>query len=92
MLKSNSQLMAQTFDLGAIDQVNEQLSLLAQFKDSYIRVQDRVIGGEERTILIRPRMTCCLSCHFLKKCQLDSNSDIVSTSSTGGGHTSNMHT
>jgi hypothetical protein len=42
MMNSKAQLMAQTIDSGAIDHVKEQLLLLAQFKQSYIRVQDRV--------------------------------------------------
>ena len=44
MLQSKAQLMEQTIDLGTIDQVKEQLTLLSQFKDSYINVQNRING------------------------------------------------
>ena len=44
MLSSKVQLMAQTIDSGMIDQVKEQLTLLAQFKESYVNVQDRIHG------------------------------------------------
>jgi hypothetical protein len=46
MMNSKAQLMAQTIDSGAINQVKEQLSLLVQFKELFIRVQDRVTGGK----------------------------------------------
>ena len=36
----------EAIDSGAIDQVKERLLLLSQFKESYIRVQDRVTGGK----------------------------------------------
>ena len=44
MLQSKAQLMEQTIDSGKIDQVKEQLTLLSQFKDSYIKVQNRING------------------------------------------------
>jgi hypothetical protein len=47
MLSSKAKLMAQTVDSGTIDQVKEQLSLLSQFKDSYVKVQNRIHGQEE---------------------------------------------
>ncbi len=46
MIVSKAQLMAQTIDSGTIDQVKEQL-LLAQFKDLYVNVQNRVHGQGE---------------------------------------------
>ena len=39
MMSSKAQLMAQTIDSGTMDQVKEQLTLLTQFKDSYVSVQ-----------------------------------------------------
>ena len=47
MLASKAKLMAQTVDSGTIDQVKEQLSLLSQFKDSYVKVQNRIHGQGE---------------------------------------------
>jgi hypothetical protein len=47
MMVSKAQLMAQTIDSGTIDQVKEQLLLLAQFKDSSVNVQNRVCGQGE---------------------------------------------
>jgi hypothetical protein len=47
MLESKAQLMAQTINSGAIDQVKEQLALLSQFKDSFIKVQNRIDGKGE---------------------------------------------
>ncbi len=48
MLQSKAQLMSQTIDSGTIDQVKEQLSLLSQFKESFVKVQNRIDGnGEE---------------------------------------------
>ena len=46
MVSSKVQLMAQTIDSGTIDQVKEQLTLLAQFKDSYVSVQNRIHEGQ----------------------------------------------
>jgi hypothetical protein len=40
--------MAQSIDSGTIDQVKEQLSLLAQFKESFVNVRNGINGkGEE---------------------------------------------
>jgi hypothetical protein len=47
MIVTKAQLMAQTIDSGTIDQVKEQLSLPAQFKDSYVNVQNRLRGQGE---------------------------------------------
>jgi hypothetical protein len=47
MLASKAQLMAQTINSGTIDQVKEQLVLLSQFKDSYVKVQNRIHGQGE---------------------------------------------
>jgi len=67
-MNSKAVLMVQTIDSGAIDQVKEQLLLLAQFKESYICVQDHATGGRERMIMIRLMirlpMTCFRNCHF----------------------------
>jgi hypothetical protein len=40
MMVSKAQLMAQTIDSRIIDQVKEQLALLARFKESYVNVQN----------------------------------------------------
>ena len=47
MLSSKAKLMAQTVDSGTIDQVKEQLSLLSQFKDLYVKVQNRIHGRQQ---------------------------------------------
>ena len=48
MMTSKAQLMAQSIDSGTIDQVKEQLSLLAQFKESFVNVRNGINGkGEE---------------------------------------------
>ena len=47
MLASKAQLMAQTINSGTIDQVKEQQVLLSQFKDSYVKVQNRIHGQGE---------------------------------------------
>ena len=44
---SKAKLMAQTVDSGTIDQFKEQLSLLSQFKDSYVKVQNHIHGQGE---------------------------------------------
>ncbi len=48
MLQSKAQLMAQTINLGTIKQVKEQLVLLSQFKESFVKVRNGIDGkGEE---------------------------------------------
>ena len=48
MLKTKAELMAQSVDSGTIEQVKEQLSLLSQFKDSFVKVRNGINGkGEE---------------------------------------------
>ncbi len=47
MLESKAKLMAQTIDSGTINQVKEQLALLSQFKESFIKVQNRLDGKGE---------------------------------------------
>jgi hypothetical protein len=47
MAMKTKAVMAQTVDSGTIDQVKEQLSLLSQFKDSYVKVQNRIHGQGE---------------------------------------------
>ena len=46
MLESKAKLMAQTIDSGTIDQVKEQLSLLSQFKESFVKVKNRLGEGK----------------------------------------------
>jgi hypothetical protein len=73
MMNSKAQLMAQTIDSGAIDHVKEQLSLLAQFKESYIRVQDRVTGGQGEDDYDQTAHDLLLKLPFLTKRRLDRN-------------------
>ena len=81
MLASKAQLMAQTVDSGTIDQVKEQLSLLAQFKDSYVKVQNRINGqGEEDYNQTAHDLLSELP--FLKKRRVDGNGSIIATSSS----------
>jgi hypothetical protein len=48
ILKTKAELMAQSIDSGTIKQVKEQLSLLSQFKDSFVKVRNGIDGkGEE---------------------------------------------
>ena len=48
MLNTKAQLMAQSIDSGTIEQVKEQLSLLSQFKESFVKVRNGIDGkGEE---------------------------------------------
>jgi hypothetical protein len=47
MLESKAKLMAQTIDSGTINQVKEQLALLSQFKESFVKVQNRLDGKGE---------------------------------------------
>ena len=48
ILKTKAELMAQSIDSGTIEQVKEQLSLLSQFKDSFVKVRNGIDGkGEE---------------------------------------------
>ena len=83
IMKSKAQLMAQTIDSGAIDQVKEQLLLLAQFKESYIRVQDRVTGGKGEDDYDQTAHDLLSELPFLKKRRLDGTSDTLSTSTAG---------
>ena len=83
IMSSKAALMAQTIDSGAIDQVKEQLMLLAQFKDSYIRVQDRATGGKGEDDFDQTAHDLLSELPFLKKRRLDGNSDNLSTSTAG---------
>jgi hypothetical protein len=89
MMKSKAQLMAQTVDSGAIDQVKEQLSLLAQFKESFIRVQDRVTGGKGEDDYDQTAHDLLSELPFLKKRRLDGNLESLSTSTSTAGRGSN---
>ena len=81
MLASKAQLMAQTVDSGTIDQVKEQLSLLAQFKDSYVKVQNRINGqGEDDYDQTAHDLLSELP--FLKRRRVDGNGSIIATSSS----------
>jgi hypothetical protein len=63
--------------------VKEQLSLLAQFKDSYIRVQDRATGGKGEDDYDQTAHDLLSELPFLKKRRVDGNSDNLSTSTAG---------
>ncbi len=67
MVSSKAQLMAQTIDSGAIDQVKEQLTLLAQFKDSYVSVQNRIHGGQGQADFDQTAHDLLSELPFLKK-------------------------
>jgi hypothetical protein len=83
MMNSKAVLMAQTINSGAIDQVKEQLSLLVQFKESYICVQDSATGGKGEDDYDQTAHDLLLELPFLKKRQVDGNSDTLSTSTAG---------
>jgi hypothetical protein len=63
--------------------VKEQLSLLTQFKDSYIRVQDRARGGKGEDDYDQTAHDLLSELPFLKKRRVDGNSDNLSTSTAG---------
>ena len=63
--------------------MKEQLSLLAQFKDSYIRVKDRATGGKGKDDYDQTAHDLLSELPFLKKRRLDGNSDTLSTSTAG---------
>jgi hypothetical protein len=88
MMNSKAQSMAQTIDSGVIDHVMEQLLLLAQFKEAYICVQDRVTGGKREDEYDQTAHDLLSEMPFLKKRRLDGNLDSVSTS-TRAGHGNN---
>jgi hypothetical protein len=87
MMTSKAQLMAQTVDSGAIDQVKEQLSLLAQFKDSFVRVQDRLTGGKGEDDYDQTAHDLLSELPFMKKRRLDQNADDTLSTSTLGHKT-----
>jgi hypothetical protein len=88
MMTSKAQLMAQTVDSGAIDQVKEQLSLLAQFKESFVRVQDRLTGGKGEDDYDQTAHDLLSELPFMKKRRLGQNADDTLSTSTVG-HKSN---
>jgi hypothetical protein len=47
MLNLKAKLMAQTIDTGTINQIEKQLALLSQFKESFVKVQNRIHGKGE---------------------------------------------
>ncbi len=83
MMNSKAVLMAQTINSGAIDQVKEQLSLLVQFKESYIRVQNRATGGKGEDDYDQTAHDLLSELPFVKKRRLDGNLDTLSTSTAG---------
>jgi len=79
MLESKAQLMAKTIDSGTIDQVKEQLALLSQFKDSFVKVQNRHIGGKGEDDFDQTTHDLLLELPFMKKRRIlgaDTNSEI----------------
>jgi len=78
MLESKAQLMAQTIDSGTIDQVEKQLALLSQFKESFVKVQNRIDGKGEDDF-DQTAHELLLELPFMKKCCIDgagTNSEI----------------
>ncbi len=63
--------------------MKEHLLLLKQFKDSYIRVQDRATGGKGEDDYDQTAHDLLLELPFLKKLRLDGNLDTLSTSTAG---------
>ncbi len=74
-----AQLMAQTINSGTTDQVKEQLALLSQFKDSFVKVQNHIDGkGEDDFDQTAHDLLSELS--FMKKRHIlgaDTNSEIT---------------
>ena len=62
MLSSKAQLMTQTIDSGTID-----LTLLAQFKDLYVSVQNRIHGGQGQADFDQTAHDLLSKLPFLKK-------------------------
>jgi hypothetical protein len=81
ILESKAQLMAQTIDSGTIDQVKEQLALLSQFKDSFVKVQNRIDGkGEDDFDFDQTFHDLLSELPFMKKRRIlgaDTNSEIT---------------
>ncbi len=73
MLSSKAKLMAQTVDSGTINQVKEQLSLLSQFKDSYVKVQNRIHHGQGEDDFDQTAHDLLLELPFLKKRRVGGN-------------------
>ena len=71
MVSSKAQLMAQTIDSCMIDQVKEQLTLLAQFKDSYVSVQNRIHEGQGQADFDQTAHDLLSELPFLKKRRLE---------------------
>ncbi len=80
MLASKAKLMAQTVDSGTIDQVKEQLSLLSQFKDSYVKVQNCIHGQGEDDFDQETAHDLLLELPFLKKRRVGGNGSISGSS------------
>ncbi len=49
VLQSKAELMTQSIDSGTIDQVKEQLTLLSQFKESFIKIRNGIDRKGEET-------------------------------------------
>ncbi len=81
MLASKAQLMAQTVDSGTIDQVKEQLLLLSQFKESYVKVQNR-INGQGEDDFDQTAHDLLSELPFLKKRRVGGNDSIVGSSNS----------
>jgi hypothetical protein len=82
--------MAQTVDSGTIDQVKEQLSLLSQFKDSYVKVQNRIHGQQGEDDFDQTAHDLLSELPFLKKRRAGGNestseiSNLVDSPKTNG--------
>ena len=73
MAMKTKAVMAQTVDSGTIDQVKEQLSLLSQFKDSYVKVQNRIHHGQGEDDFDQTAHDLLSELPFLKKRRVGGN-------------------
>ena len=73
MAMKTKAVMAQTVDSGTIDQVKEQLSLLSQFKDSYVKVQNRIHHGQGEDDFDQTAHELLSELPFLKKRRVGGN-------------------
>ena len=79
MLASKDKLLAQTVDSRTINQVKEQLSLLSQFKDLYVKVKN-CIHGQGEDDFDQTAHDLLLELPFLKKRRVGGNGSISGSS------------
>ncbi len=66
-MESKAKLIAQTIDSGTIDQVKEQLSLLSQFKESFVKVKNLLGEGKGEVEYDETAHDLLLELPFFKK-------------------------